>query len=161
MRITQWGEYGIHITFYLAWQREEGQKIIGAADIAKALKLDIQYAQQILQKLRKGQIVESIRGAQGGYSLSRDASSITLHDVLLAAEGETFEIICDSKPLNSDCSAPFNTCSLKPIWRDLKEHVDGFFKKYTIATLVEFSKDKANTPAFIENLVQIKQGKVG
>ncbi len=160
MRITQWGEYGIHITFYLAWQMAEGQKVVGAADIARALRLDIQYAQQILQKLRKGQIVESIRGAQGGYSLSRAASDITLHDVLLATEGETFEIICDSKPLNSDCSAPFNTCSLKPIWRDLKEHVDSFFRKYTIETLLQVSLDK-NAPAFIDNLVQIKQGKTG
>lgn len=136
MRITQWGEYAAHFCMYLAKNEASGKKSTSAAEIAKSLEIDILYAQQILQRLRKNNIIESIRGPQGGYRLGRPTAEITLKDILVAAEGDTFEIICDTKPINmtTRCT-PGSHCALRGIWGELKEHVDAFLVQRTLSEL--------------------------
>ena len=137
MHITQWGEYGIHFAVYLARRAADGVGMVSAADIAEAQQIDLQYAQQILQRLRKGEIVESVRGPQGGYRLAKAPENITLLDILMATEGETFEIFCDAKPLDGENCNTETSCGLRRIWSDLREHVDHFLKSYTLAALAE------------------------
>ena len=135
MRITQWGEYGIHFSAFLARREREGASTTGAAEIAKSQGIELQYAQQILQRLRRGGIVDSVRGPSGGYHLCRPANTITLGDVLVATEGETFEVICDAKPLSGDRCDPESPCGLRSLWHELKDHVDEFLKRYTVEEL--------------------------
>ncbi len=135
MRITQWGEYGVHFSVMLARAEREGHRTVGAAEVAKVQGVDVQYAQQIFQRLRKGNIVESVRGPQGGYRLARPAVEITLKDILLASEGDTFEVICDTKPLDGPRCAPSGLCGLRPIWHGLKAHVDSFLNQYNLEAL--------------------------
>ena len=116
MRITKWGECGILCSLYLAQHYKEGS--IGAAEIAKSQGLDLQYTQQILQRLRKGAIIDSMRGPHGGYSLVRPPEEITLKDILYAAEGDTFQIICDYAPIyptteSPGCCSTQENCSLQ------------------------------------------------
>lgn len=137
MHITQWGEYGVHFSVYLARRALDGTPMVSAAEIAEAQQIDLQYAQQILQRLRKGEIVESVRGPQGGYRLASPPEQITLLDILMATEGETFELLCDAKPLDgANCSSE-TSCGLRRIWSDLRTHVDDFLKSYTLAALAE------------------------
>jgi len=135
MRITQWGEYGIHFSAFLARREREGAATTGAAEIAKSQGIDLQYAQQILQRLRRGGIVDSVRGPAGGYHLCRPANLITLGDVLVATEGETFEVICDAKPINGERCGASSQCGLRSLWHELKDHVDEFLRKYTVEEL--------------------------
>ena len=106
MRITQWGEYGVHFAVFLARRSSEGVPIVGAAEIAESQGVELQYAQQILQRLRKGEIIESVRGPQGGYRLKRSADTISLLDILIATEGESLQIFCDARPLDADTCTP-------------------------------------------------------
>lgn len=135
MRITQWGEYGVHFSTHIATREREGKPIVGAAEIAHDQGVDIQYAQQILQRLRRGGIIDSVRGPQGGYKLTRPAAEITLLDILVAAEGDTFEIICEAKPLGQLRCGSEAFCGLRPIWYDLKEHLNEFLRRYTLEAL--------------------------
>ncbi len=135
MRITQWGEYGVHFSTHIAQREREGTAIVGAAEIAHDQGVDIQYAQQILQRLRRGGIIDSVRGPQGGYKLTRPASEITLLDILVAAEGDTFELICEAKPLGQTRCSAEAFCGLRPIWYDLKDHVNEFLRRYTLEAL--------------------------
>ncbi len=137
MRITQWGEYGIQFSITLARAEKEGRPVVGAAEVSREQGVDIQYAQQIFQRLRKGGIASSVRGPQGGYKLARPAEEITLKDILVAAEGETFEIICEVRPLGADRCAPTGNCTLRPVWYELKEHIDAFFSKYRLDQLLD------------------------
>ncbi|MCB0324850.1 MAG: Rrf2 family transcriptional regulator [Bdellovibrionales bacterium] len=132
MRITQWGEYGILISAFLAERFAAGAPVVGAAEIAEAQGIQLQYAQQILLRLREGGIVQSIRGPGGGYRLSRGASEINLHDILIAAEGGTFEIICESKPLNAERCHSQTKCNLRPVWYGLREQVDTYLRRFTL-----------------------------
>ncbi len=145
MRVTQWGEYGILCSVYLARRHSAGELTVGAAEIAKAQGIDIQYAQQILQRLRKGEIIESARGPQGGYKLLRPARETTLYQVLCAAEGDTFEVICETKPLNPARCSDDSFCSLRELWNSFREHVNSFLLNRTIQDLID-REDEVNSP---------------
>ncbi|MBN8548083.1 MAG: Rrf2 family transcriptional regulator [Deltaproteobacteria bacterium] len=136
MHITQWGEYGLHCATFIADRQRAGSDAVPAVEIAEAQKIPVDYAQQILQRLRKNSIVKSVRGPQGGYLLSRQPSEITVRDILVASEGETFEVICDSKPLNAERCSPNGQCNLRPLWYGLRKHVDEFLVKYTLEDLL-------------------------
>ncbi len=137
MRVTQWGEYGIHISTYLGEKFLSGSPVANAAEISEEQGIAIQYAQQILLRLREGGIIESVRGPRGGYRLVREPDDITLYDVLLAAEGGTFEVICETKPLSLERCHGSSTCNLRSVWYGLRAQVDSYLKSLTIKTLLE------------------------
>ena len=137
MRITQWGEYGVLISVFIAKKGQEGgSPVVGAAEIANAQEIALQYAQQILLRLRDGGVVESIRGPHGGYRLARHASEISLRDILLAAEGNTFEVICETKPLGQRRCLSGCCCFLTGVWKGLREHVDSYLASCSLERLV-------------------------
>jgi len=138
MRVTQWGEYGIHCSAFIAnCQKNNAGVPVGAAEIAAAQNIALDYAQQILLRLRRGNIINSIRGPHGGYELARSAEEITLLDVLVAAEGEAFQIICETKPINAERCNAGSYCGLRPIWFELRDELNGFLTKYTLAELAD------------------------
>lgn len=151
MRITQWGEYGVLISVFIAKKGHEGGRpIVGAAEIASAQEIALQYAQQILLRLRDGGVVESIRGPQGGYRLARHASEISLRDILLAAEGSTFEVICETKPLGQKKRCLNGCCCfLTEVWKGLREHVDSYLSSCSLERLV--AEDIAFEAQALEN----------
>lgn len=132
MRVTQWGELGVLSAIEVA---RSSSGSVSATEIATQLKIDIQYAQQILHRLKKGTVLKSIRGPKGGYSLARDAASITLQEILRAAEGGTFEVFCETKPLDEERCSPDHSCNLRPIWMRLREHIDGFLSGVSLHDL--------------------------
>ncbi len=79
------GEYALHAIFDLASQ-DKGEPI-KIADIAKRQKIPQKFLELILAGLKQGGFVESRRGADGGYMLSRPAESITVGEVLQYVEG--------------------------------------------------------------------------
>ena len=140
MRVTKWGECGILCSLYLA--ERYGAPPIGAAEIAETQGLDLPYTQQILQKLRKGDVIESARGPKGGYTLQRKPDQITLKQILYAVEGDTFQIICDHHPLHPDALHPTlcatrESCGLHGVWQDLRAAIDKLLEERTLADLLK------------------------
>lgn len=161
MRVTKWGECGILCAMYLGLK--QGERTIGAAEIAESQGLDMQYTQQVLQRLRKGGIIESERGPKGGYRLQREAKDITLKDILYAAEGDTFQIMCDHSPLHPDPSVPSlcstrENCSLHGVWQELRVAIDKLLEQKTLAQLISAP---SNGDAFVQlNTEKVKSGAV-
>jgi len=146
MRITKWGEYGILCSVYLARRFESDA--VGAADIARAQLIPIQYTQQILQRLRKGSIIKSVRGPHGGYRLAKHPKDISLKDVLYAAEGATFEVICEENPIHDTCT--LEGCGLSQVWYDLREQIDAILAARSLEELVKMDVDaKAHAPDLV------------
>lgn len=141
MRVTKWGECGILCSLHLA--RRHGDAAVGAIEIAESQGLDLQYTQQILQRLRKGGVIESSRGPHGGYRLAQSPEKITLKSILYATEGDTFQIICENAPIHpnpddSSMCATKETCSLHNVWQDLRTAIDELLEKRTLADLLTF-----------------------
>jgi Rrf2 family protein len=140
MRVTKWGECGILCALHLA--KNYGEPAIGAAEIAETQGIDLPYTQQILQRLRKGEVIESVRGPKGGYKLQRPPAEITLKDILYAVEGDTFQIICEHAPLHPENDEPSRcstrqTCGLHGVWQDLRTAIDRLLEERTLEDLVK------------------------
>ena len=134
MRITKWGEYGILFSLYLA--KAGSQQAVGAAELAEFHSIPLQYAQQILQRLRRGGIVKSIRGPGGGYQLEAPPAEVNLKMILCAAEGDTFEVICATHPLLVDVCAVPNCCAVHQLWSDLKASIESLLEQHTLADML-------------------------
>lgn len=138
MRITKWGEYGVLLSLYIAKIQREGAISVGAKQIAKAQGITVQYTQQILSRLRRGSILMARRGRLGGFTLARAPAEISVHDILVAVEGEAFHLFCETTPLD-----PHNRCALerdcvlRDVWRDFKREVNRYFSNWTLQDLLK------------------------
>ena len=141
MHITKWGEYGTLCSLYLAKKTLSGITIVGASEIASAHDIALDYTQQILQRLRKGGIILSVRGSKGGYKLSRPPETINLLEVLNATEGSSFETICERNPLKivNRCDIE-DACGLRATWKELQATIDEVLSRYDLKTLAESVK---------------------
>ena len=97
MMFSTKAEYGIRVMAHLARQadgaREDAQPI-SLGSIADAEGLPLAYLEHLVQRLRKAELVESRRGAHGGYTLAREAGAISMAEVVRALEGEIAPIEC-------------------------------------------------------------------
>ncbi|HEX9727447.1 MAG TPA: Rrf2 family transcriptional regulator [Gemmatimonadales bacterium] len=133
MRVTTWAEYGLIVSVHLA--RRSGDAPVPARELAAREHLPADYVEQILLRLRRAQVVKSVRGAKGGYLLAQPASALTAKDVIEGAEEHTFEVQCDVRPINQERCEPNGTCAIRPLWRALQGRIDDFLGSVTLADL--------------------------
>jgi len=136
MRITTWTEYSLIISIHLARRGRRGAPPIAARELAEAERLPADYVEQILLRLRRADIVESVRGAKGGYYLDKDPAAITVRDVMAASEHQTFEMNCEVHPIDADRCAPGSACTIRPVWYALQRRIDDFLGSITLADLL-------------------------
>lgn len=137
MRVTTWTEYSLLIALHLARRGRTGPEPVAARELAEAERLPADYVEQILLRLRRAGLVESIRGSRGGYYLSREPDTITVRDVMAASEHQTFEVNCSSHPLDADRCNPAAACSIRPVWHALQRRVDELLSGITLADLLK------------------------
>jgi Rrf2 family protein len=133
MRITTWAEYGLIASVHLA--KRFGSRPQSARQLAIVERLPPDYVEQILLRLRRAGLVQSVRGARGGYSLSRAPQEITVREVVAASELGTFEVNCDVHPVDAERCGPSAQCSIRPVWRALQQRIDELLESVTLAEL--------------------------
>lgn len=158
MRITKWGEFGILCSIYLATVQQQDSKAVGAAEIAEALSIPLDYTHQILHRLRKGEVLTSTRGPQGGYRLARDPAAVNLREILAAAEGDTFEILCETNPVYGEACASDRPCVLKEFWVELKAAIDGVLEERTLEELLKRQKELVSGEPLVPLGTQVTSG---
>lgn len=135
MRITTWAEYGLICALHLARRAAEGP--VTGRELAAREKLPADYVEQILLRLRRADVVRSIRGAHGGYVLARAAELVSVRDVIAASELGTFDLHCVTHPVDEErCSASQN-CSIRPVWVLLQQKIDGVLESVHLSDLFE------------------------
>lgn len=137
MRVTTWTEYSLIITLHLAQRARDSADPVPARDLAERERLPADYVEQILLRLRRSDIVASVRGAKGGYRLARSPAEITVHDVMAAAEHQIFETNCEHHQVDGIRCDPGNTCAIRPVWRELQRRIDGYLQGVTIADMLD------------------------
>jgi Rrf2 family protein len=137
MRVTTWSEYSLIIVLHLARRMSEGADTIAARELSEAERLPGDYVEQIMLRLRRAGIVESMRGARGGYRLARPASAISVRDVMAASEHQTFELNCDSHPVNPDRCSQTSACSIRPVWQALQRRIDDLLESISVEDLLK------------------------
>ncbi len=137
MRVTTWTEYSLIISIHLARRGRTGCGPVAARELADAERLPADYVEQILLRLRRAGLVESVRGAKGGYFLAREPASISVRDVMTASEHQTFEVNCETHPVDAARCSPDSTCSIRPVWHALQQRIDDLLGSISLADLMK------------------------
>ena len=154
MIFTTKAEYGVRLMVELGRQAEgAGGAAISLKAIADSEALPLAYLERIVALLRKAGLVESTRGARGGYRLARAPSDITMDDVILALEGSVAPMTCfvdDSdgagRVLCSHEADSGHGCATRLLWLRVQGGVMEKLAQTTLAELVEFSHREPVTP---------------
>jgi Rrf2 family protein len=136
MRVTTWTEYSLIISIHLAKRGRTGTGPVAARELADTERLPADYVEQILLRLRRAGLVQSVRGAKGGYFLAKDPSAVSVRDVMAASEHQTFEINCSNHPVDADRCNSGTTCSIRPVWYALQQRVDELLASISLADLM-------------------------
>ncbi len=137
MRVTTWTEYSLIIALHLARRGRTGAGPVAARELAEVERLPADYVEQILLRLRRAGLVDSVRGARGGYLLAREPQAITVFDVMTASEHQTFEVNCEVHPVDAERCSPSSGCSIRPVWHALQRRVDDLLSGISLADLLK------------------------
>lgn len=113
MKVSTKTEYGLRCLLALARQGEGGA--LSISQISTQERVPRPYAQQILLKLRRANLVRSIRGTQGGFALAKPASQTSVGQIIRTLEGIPFEATCDRFSRRFDCGHQ-GDCGIRPVW---------------------------------------------
>ena len=148
MQLLAQEEYGLRCLLELSRHGAARPRTIH--EIADAEGLSADYAAKLLRELRRGGLVDSTRGATGGYRLSRAPASITLWDAIQVLGGSLFpERFCDCHPGQQVCCVRRSDCALRPIWRMVDHAVQGVLSR---VTLEDLCRNEPSMSAWLEAL---------
>lgn len=132
MKLTTRSRYGLRAMVYIALN-DDGTPI-ALSQIATELELSDHYLEQLLRSLKNAGILESVRGAQGGYHLARPADRITVGDMLRVLEGPLWLSDCVHA---GDCPGGRTECSTRMVICRMSEGVRSVVDSMTLADMVE------------------------
>ncbi len=141
MMFSTKAEYGVRVMAHLA--KHDGERPISLATIADSEGLPLAYLEHLVQRLRKAGLVESRRGAHGGYTLAREAGDISMAEVVRALEGEIAPIECISA--DADGGARLlrehrengEPCPTKLLWTRVQGSIVRTLNEMTLDDLVQ------------------------
>ena len=131
MRLTTKGRYAVTAMLDLALRADSGP--VSLADISGRQDISLSYLEQLFAKLRRGELVTSVRGPGGGYRLSRAGADIYVAQIIDAVNEAVDATGCGG---TSDCQQG-EVCLTHHLWCDLSEQIHGFLSNISLANLVE------------------------
>jgi Rrf2 family transcriptional regulator, iron-sulfur cluster assembly transcription factor len=130
MRLTTKGRYAVTAMLDLALYGDRGP--ISLADISSRQDISLSYLEQLFAKLRRNQLVTSVRGPGGGYRLNRPGEEIFVAEIIDAVDERVDATGCAG---NSDCNGG-HTCLTHHLWSDLSNQIHHFLSDISLASLV-------------------------
>ncbi len=130
MRLTTRGRYAVTSILDLALNEGGGPRAL--AGISERQDISLSYLEQLFAQLRRKGLVRSVRGPGGGYHLGRDASEISVAQVIEAVNETTDATRCQGQ---GDCQGG-ETCLTHHLWMDLSEQIRAFLHQISLADLV-------------------------
>ena len=117
------------------------KKAVSIKEIAKAEGISSIYLEQLLNKLRRKNLVKSMRGPSGGYMLSKDAARITVADIVKTLEGSITPVDCATgrEGWKTVCRNK-NRCVAKTVWTKLAKAINDCLESVTLADLCNKEK---------------------
>ena len=134
VRLSTKGRYAVMAMVDLAMQ--SGSSPIALADIAKRQDISLSYLEQLFAKLRRGNLVRSVRGPGGGYRLAREGCNIRVADIIIAVDEPIRATRCTpGSPLG--CTRTHGRCQTHDLWEELGQHLYLFLSSVTLADVCE------------------------
>jgi len=112
------------------------QNPVSLRDISLRQNISLVYLEQIFSKLKKNNIVKSIRGANGGYVLTKDPEQIKLSNIFSAVDEKIKTLQC-KRESKKGCNGKLTKCITHNLWDDLEMHINDFFDKKNLGDLLK------------------------
>ena len=112
------------------------QNPVSLRDISLRQNISLVYLEQIFSKLKKNNIVKSIRGANGGYVLTKDPEQIKLSNIFSAVDEKVKTLQC-KRESKKGCNGKLTKCITQNLWDDLEIHINDFFDKKNLGDILK------------------------
>src|SRR5690554_4539439 len=136
MRLTTKGRFAVTAMIDLALRQQRGP--VTLATISERQNISLSYLEQLFGKLRRHELVDSMRGPGGGYSLARLARNITVADIIFAVDEPLDATNCGGK---QDCKVGSNgspgKCMTHELWTTLNRKMVDYLDSVSLQDLVD------------------------
>ena len=141
MKLTTKGRYAVMALADIA--KFDKNNPISLRDISLRQGISLLYLEQIFSKLKKNEIVKSVRGSNGGYILTKNPEQIKLSNIFSAVQEEIKTVNC-KKESKKGCNGKSTKCITHNLWDELDLHINDFFNKKNLGDLVKGKNENAN-----------------
>ncbi len=138
MKLSTKGRYGLRAVLDLAVHTDE--EAVALSQIAERQGISMNYLEQLIAKLKKAGIVNSTRGAQGGYTLAAPAEEISVGDILRALEGDLNPVECSIVGNADSVCSNADSCVTKYVWKRISDSINEAVDGIKLSELVAESK---------------------
>jgi len=138
MKLTSKGRYAVMALVDLA--RFDNINPVSLRDISLRQGISLDYLEQIFSKLKKNDIVKSIRGTQGGYILNKNPNEIKLNNIFYAVDEKVKTVQC-KKDSKRGCNGKATKCVTHDLWDELETHINSFFENKSLEDLINRKKE--------------------
>jgi len=138
MKLSTRARYGVRLMISLALNYPNGPVFL--KDIAKGENISEKYLSLIMIPLRSAGLVNSIRGAHGGYSLAREPAQINMKEIVDVLEGDSGLVDCVKNP--STCQR-VPICVSRDVWAMIDGKISETLSAITLDKLVKMNQEKA------------------
>ncbi len=138
MKLTSKGRYAVMALVDLA--RFDSINPVSLRDISLRQGISLDYLEQIFSKLKKNEIVKSIRGTQGGYVLNKNPNDIKLTNIFHAVDEKVKTVQCN-KDSKRGCNGKATKCITHNLWDELEIHINTFFENKSLNDLLNKNKE--------------------
>ena len=138
MKLSSKGRYAVMALVDLA--RFDNINPVSLRDISLRQGISLDYLEQIFSKLKRNEIVKSIRGTQGGYILNKNPNDIKLTNIFHAVDEKVKTVQC-KKESKKGCNGKATKCITHNLWDELEIHINTFFEKKSLEDLIRNNKE--------------------
>ena len=144
MRLTTKGRFAVTAMLDLALRNINNP--VTLAGISERQAISLSYLEQLFGKLRRAELVESVRGPGGGYCLARDPQNISVADIIVAVDESLDATQCGGRQNCHDN----HRCMTHDLWSDLNDTIFAYLSQISLSTLIEkHHKKQAGTQVFL------------
>lgn len=144
MRLTTKGRFAVTAMIDLAMHN--GKSPVTLSEISERQKISLSYLEQLFGKLRRQELVSSVRGPGGGYNLAKPTEQVSVADIITAVDEPIDATQCHGKENCKDDQK----CITHDLWTDLNRHIFDYLRAVTLAELVSKQAKKASDVSVLQ-----------
>ncbi|MBV8649666.1 Fe-S cluster assembly transcriptional regulator IscR [Paludibacterium sp.] len=132
MRLTTKGRFAVTAMLDLALRQDKGP--VTLAGISERQNISLSYLEQLFGKLRRAELVDSVRGPGGGYTLARAAEDISVANIIVAVDEPVDATQCGGR---ENCHGPNQRCMTHDLWTNLNATIFNYLSQVSLGSLVD------------------------
>lgn len=146
MRLTTKGRFAVTAMIDLALRQHAGP--VTLAGISERQKISLSYLEQLFGKLRRRELVSSVRGPGGGYCLAKPLDAVSVADIIHAVDESLDATQCGGK---GNCEGEAQPCMTHELWTSLNEKMFDYLRSVSLGDLVTQQREKSGMAAILHD----------